>query len=180
MSRLSGRLAANLLWLVLFSIGVVAAAFLTFVSGVLFDDSYLVSVPMPEAGGVLPQQEVTVLGRSVGQVKDVELTREGVMLTLEIDGEREVPAEADVKVLRRSPIGEQAIDFHPLAAGWKPAEPGVDHRAERGRRPGRGAVPAREDRRAVRGHRRRLGDDGRVRARRRTRRPRPDPARARS
>lgn len=124
MRGVHGRVATNIVWLVIFSAGVVAAAFLSFVSGVLFDDSYTVTVPMPEAGGVLPDQEVTVLGRAVGQVEDVELTQEGVLLTLQIDGEHAVPSEADVQVLRRSPIGEQAVDFQPLAASWEAAEPG--------------------------------------------------------
>lgn len=124
MKGLSARIAANIIWLVVFSTGIIAAAFLTFVTGVLFDDSYEIRVPMPEAGGVLPDQEVTVLGRAVGQVHDVELTEEGVLLTLSIDGERSVPSEARVQVLRRSPIGEQAVDFQPLGPDWVAAEPG--------------------------------------------------------
>lgn len=126
MRGVSLRVAANLLFLALFSVAVVIGAFLTFVSGVLFDDSYLVTVPMPEAGGVLPNQEVTVMGRAVGQVRDVELTRDGVLLTLEIDGQHEVPQEARVRVLRRSPIGEQAVDFDPVNSTWTPAEEGAE------------------------------------------------------
>lgn len=124
MRGLSARLAANLLWLVLFSVGVVSAAFLTYASGVFFDDSYEVTVPMPEAGGVLPEQEVTVLGRAVGQVADVELSEEGVLLTLEISGDQQVPSESVVQVLRRSPIGEQSVDFQPANGDWTAAEPG--------------------------------------------------------
>lgn len=125
MSGLTARLAANLVWLVILSAGIIAGAFLTYASGVVFDDSYEVSVPMPEAGGVLPGQEVTVLGRAVGQVEDVELTEEGVLLVLRIDGDQEVPAEPIVQVLRRSPIGEQAVDFQPNQSDWTAAEPGA-------------------------------------------------------
>jgi virulence factor Mce-like protein len=124
MRGLSPRIATNLLWLVVFSVGAIGLAFANFVSGVLFDDSYRLSVPMPEAGGALADQEVTVLGRAVGQVERVELTAEGVMLHLSIDGEHQVPSTARVQILRRSPIGEQAVDFQPLEAGWEPAEPG--------------------------------------------------------
>lgn len=126
MKGIPTRVAANMVWLVVFSAIVVVGAFLTFVTGVLFDDSYPIRVPMPEAGGVLPQQEVTVLGRAVGQVEDVALTREGVMLTLSIRGDQSVPANARVKVLRRSPIGEQAVDFHPVDPDWVAAEPGSE------------------------------------------------------
>lgn len=124
MRGLSARLAANLIWVVLMSAGIVAAAFLTYASGVLFDDSYRVSVSMPEAGGVLSDQEVTVLGHAVGQVERVELVERGVRLILRIEGDQEVPAEPVVQVLRRSPIGEQAVDFQPTEADWTAAEPG--------------------------------------------------------
>lgn len=123
MRGLSARVSTNVLTVLVLSVMVTIGAFLTFVSGVLFDDSYELSVPMPDAGGVLPNQEVTVLGRAVGQVSEVEIAEEGVLLTLDIDGKRRVPAEADVQVLRRSPIGEQAVDFQPLDHGWAAAEP---------------------------------------------------------
>jgi virulence factor Mce-like protein len=122
MSGLSGRVSLNVLTVLVLSVMVVVAAFLTFISGVVFDDSYEVSVVMPDAGGVLPNQEVTVLGRAVGQVTDVDVVEEGVLITLSIDGDRRVPEQADVQVLRRSPIGEQAVDFQPLDEGWVAAE----------------------------------------------------------
>ena len=119
------RIAANLVWIMAFAALVTVGAFLTFVTGVLFDDSYPIRVPMPEAGGVLPDQEVTVLGRAVGQVEDVEVTQDGVMLTLMIDGSQQVPDPAIAKVLRRSPIGEQAVDLQPTTDDWAAAEPGA-------------------------------------------------------
>ena len=124
MSRLSPRVAVNVLTVLIVSVLVVIGAFLTYVSGVLFDDSYEITVPMPEGGGVQPLQEVTVLGRAVGQVDDVRIVEDGVLLTLSIDGDRRVPEQADVQVLRRSPIGEQAVDVQPLTAGWEAVEPG--------------------------------------------------------
>ncbi|MBW3619573.1 MAG: hypothetical protein KY461_04960 [Actinobacteria bacterium] len=125
MRGISGRIAANVVWLVVFGVGVVVLAFLTFASGVVFDDSYRISVPMPSTGGVLPDQEVTVLGRAVGQVEDVELTEEGVLLHLSIQGDAVVPATSRVQVLRRSPIGEQAVDFQPTGPDWEAAERGA-------------------------------------------------------
>lgn len=125
MKGVSGRVGANLVYLIIFSLTVVFGAFISFAAGVLFHDSYEITVPMPEAGGVLPQQEVTVMGRAVGQVKDVDLSEEGVVITLEIDGDQQVPKESIVRVLRRSPIGEQAVDFEPVSAPWEPAERGA-------------------------------------------------------
>jgi virulence factor Mce-like protein len=123
MSGLNRRLATNLVWIVVFAAIVTVGAFLTFVTGVLFDDSYPVSVAMPESGGVLPDQEVTVYGRAVGQVDDVEVVEEGVLLTLRIHGDFEVPDTAVAQVLRRSPIGEQAVELRPVEEDWVAAEP---------------------------------------------------------
>lgn len=123
---MGARISANLLVFLLFGLGVTVAALYTYASGVIFDDSYYVDVAMPVAGGVLPDQEITVLGRAVGQVEDVVVTKTGVLITMKIDGDQEIPARADVRVLRRSPIGEQAVDLTPLAAGWTAAQPGSE------------------------------------------------------
>ncbi len=126
MKGVGARIGANLLWVLIFAAIVVVGSFLTFVSGVLFDDSYPITVPMPEWGGVLPDQVVTVLGRQVGLVEDLEVTQEGVDIELSIDGGKSVPREATVQVLRRSPIGEQAVDFQPENPdSWEPAEAGA-------------------------------------------------------
>jgi phospholipid/cholesterol/gamma-HCH transport system substrate-binding protein len=125
MSGLTARVSVNVLTVLVVSAMVVVGAFLTYVSGVVFDDSYEVQVAMPDAGGVLPGQEVTLLGQAVGLVEEVEVVEGGVLLTLSINGDQTVPREADVQVLRRSPIGEQAVDFQPLEAGWAGAEPGT-------------------------------------------------------
>ena len=124
MGRLSARIAANAVWVLVFSVVVILGAFLTFASGIVFDDKYPITVPMPEAGGVLPGQEVTVMGRAVGVVEDVELTDDGVDIHLAIEGHFPVPENARVRVLRRSPIGEQSVNFEPLDEQWAPAEKG--------------------------------------------------------
>jgi virulence factor Mce-like protein len=123
MRGLAGRLATNLIWIAIFSVIVISYALFRYATGLAFDDPYYVTVEMPEAGGVLPSQEVTVLGRSVGLVHDVRLSENGVEIELQIRETEQVPATATVQVLRRSPIGEQAVDFQPNQAPWIPAEP---------------------------------------------------------
>ena len=125
MSGLTSRVSANVLAVLVVSIVLVVGAFLTYASGVVFDDSYEVQVALPEAGGVLPDQQVTVLGRAVGQVRDVEVTTEGVLVTLGIHGDQQVPDPAIATVLRRSPIGEQAVDLAPPETDWAAAEAGT-------------------------------------------------------
>jgi hypothetical protein len=44
MRRIPLRVAANLIWLVIFSVAVIVGAFVTYASGVVFDDSYRVHV----------------------------------------------------------------------------------------------------------------------------------------
>lgn len=119
------RITANAVWVLIFSGVVVLGAFLSFASGILFEDTYPLTVPMPEAGGVLPGQEVTVMGRAVGVVEDVELAEDGVLITLEIQSQYPVPEEANVQVLRRSPIGEQSVNFTPVDEQWAAAEQGA-------------------------------------------------------
>ncbi len=122
MRGLSGRVSTNVVVVVVISVLLVAGSLVTYASGVVFDDSYRLSVALPEAGGILPDQQVTVMGRAVGQVEDVEVTEEGVLLTLSIQGDQHVPSPARATILRRSPIGEQAIDLAPPEVGWEPAE----------------------------------------------------------
>lgn len=123
--KVAPRIAINVLTLIVFSVVMVVFAFLTFVTGVLFDNSYPVTVTMPDAGGVLSRQEVTVMGRAVGVVDGAELVDGGVELTLKINGDFSVPAEANVRVLRRSPIGEQAVELTPVNDEWTAAESGA-------------------------------------------------------
>lgn len=125
MTGLTARVSINVVTVLVVSAMVILGTFLTYATGVIFDDSYEVRVPMPESGGVLPGQEVTLLGQAVGLVSEVEVVEGGVLLTLSIRGDESVPRETDVQVLRRSPIGEQAVDFQPLAKGWTAAEPGA-------------------------------------------------------
>ncbi len=122
MRGLSARVSTNVLVVIGLSVLLIAGAFATYASGVVFNDSYPVSVALPQAGGILPDQQVTVMGRAVGRVSDVEVTEDGVLLTLSIQGDQSVPDPARTTVLRRSPIGEQAIDLAPTRADWTPAE----------------------------------------------------------
>ncbi len=120
MSSSMWRTAVNVLVFLGLSVGLAAYAFVNWVGADLIEDTYAVTVPMPEAGGLVPAQEVTVRGSKVGTVHDIRITRDGVDLELRIDAEEEVPARAVVQILRRSPIGEQALDLIPVTADWRP------------------------------------------------------------
>ena len=118
------RLAVNLIAIAAVSVVLLLAAFSSLLAGAVMDDSYPVEVVLAESGGLLGAQEVTVSGRVVGRVDDVWLEGAGVVARLSIRKGEQVPSDADVVVLRRSPIGEQALDFRPRSADSPPLEPG--------------------------------------------------------
>lgn len=122
---ISARVGTNILAFLVFGVGIVGLATVSFASGVVFDDSYEASVVIPDAGGVLPRQEVTVMGRAVGTVSDAELVDGGVRLSFKVQPQFPVPETAAVRILRRSPVGEQAVELTPVPAeGWQPIDPG--------------------------------------------------------
>lgn len=121
------RVGTNILAFVAFGVGIVMLALVSFASGLVLDDSYRVSVTIPDAGGVLPRQEVTVLGRAVGTVADAELVEGGVRLTFAVQPQFPVPETVRVQILRRSPIGEQAVELTPVPGeGWEAADRGAE------------------------------------------------------
>jgi len=125
MARTSLRVATNVAAVIVFGVVMVIVAFLTFVSGVAFDDSYEITATIPDGSGALPRQEVTVMGRAVGTVQAAELVEDGVRITMRIQPQFPVPSEASVRIMRRSPIGEQAVEITPTPSeGWEPIAPG--------------------------------------------------------
>jgi virulence factor Mce-like protein len=112
------------------AVGAASAALITYaitslLVGALLDDSYPLSVRLPESGGLLAGQEVTLAGRVVGRVSDVRLEGEAVIAELAITKGEQIPSDVAVTVLRRSPVGEQAMDFRPGPAPSAPLEPGA-------------------------------------------------------
>ena len=102
----------------LIAIGVVSAALIVYalaslLTGALLDDSYPLTVEVPNTGGLIPQQEVTLSGVPIGLVDAFELSGEQVLVRMSIDENRQIPKDVDVVILRRSAVGEQAIDFRP-------------------------------------------------------------------
>ena len=123
MSGFFGRVGANLAVVIVLSMVVIAGAGFRFL-GMFGADEYELSVELPEAGGVLAAQPVTVRGVGVGVVRGTELTPDGVRVVMDIDERQNVPAHVFVQVLRRSPIGEQAVELTPVPADWDPPAEG--------------------------------------------------------
>ncbi|WP_167005743.1 MlaD family protein [Mumia sp. ZJ430] len=75
---------------------------------------YSVVVEMAESGGIFTGADVTYRGVSVGRVKDMWLTRDGVDVEVLIDhSSPDIPADTKVVVANKSAVGEQYLDFQP-------------------------------------------------------------------
>jgi virulence factor Mce-like protein len=74
-----------------------------------------VRVLLPESGGLLPNQDVTLRGVPIGRVKSVSITGAGVEAVATIDADVRVPNDGVVRVSALSPAGEQYLDFRPVS-----------------------------------------------------------------
>jgi ABC-type transporter Mla subunit MlaD len=118
MSGVTGRVGLNLAVVIVLSMVVVAATGFRLLGLFGADERELV-VDLPASGGVQPAQPVTVRGTGVGVVRDVELTADGVRVVMDVANAHDVPRHVFVQVLRRSPIGEQAVELTPVPADWE-------------------------------------------------------------
>lgn len=73
--------------------------------------TYRVVVELPESGGLLPNQDVTLRGVRIGRVQQLAITPSGVAATVELTSKVPIPESSDVRVSGLSPAGEQYIDF---------------------------------------------------------------------
>lgn len=74
---------------------------------------YVVTVDLPESGGLYQTSVVTYRGTDVGQVKSVDVTATGVRAVLAIRSGVKVPADVQASVHSRSAVGEQYIELTP-------------------------------------------------------------------
>ena len=104
---------------------VIALAGISFVSfryvgldRLLLGNGYDVAADFADSGGIFVNAEVTYRGVSVGRVTDMELTDDGVRVTLTVEPDApRIPAETAAVVANRSAVGEQYVDLRPDADG---------------------------------------------------------------
>jgi virulence factor Mce-like protein len=73
--------------------------------------SYRVTVQLPESGGLLPNQDVTLRGVRIGRVESLQITARGVDAIANITSKVGIPASAVAHVSALSPAGEQFINL---------------------------------------------------------------------
>lgn len=102
------------------------ALMLTFMGGVAYlvigalrinplDSSYQVTIRLPQSGGLLANQDVSVRGIRVGRIQSLRPTPTGIEAIAKIDAKTKIPAASPVRVSGLSPAGEQYIDFEPAS-----------------------------------------------------------------
>ena len=105
----------------LIAFGVIALLFLSYLSfnyvglgRLLFGKGIEVAADFTDSGGIFVNAEVTYRGVGVGRVSDMQLTDDGVQVTLTIDpGAPDIPADTTAVVANRSAVGEQYVDLRP-------------------------------------------------------------------
>jgi virulence factor Mce-like protein len=78
-----------------------------------------VRVNLPNSGGLLPNQDVTLRGVTVGRVRSVRASGDGVQAVVSIDTDAHIPQSTTVRVAGMSPAGEQYLDFRPSGSSGK-------------------------------------------------------------
>jgi virulence factor Mce-like protein len=110
------RTFVNLIAVAVASAALLLLAATELIASAVLDRGYALDIELPRADGLLPDKEVTYNGVGIGQIEAMQLTDDGVLVTMRIDEDVRIPTEHDVVILRSSPIGEQAIDFRPVGA----------------------------------------------------------------
>lgn len=72
-----------------------------------------VRVLLPESGGLMPKQDVTVRGVPIGRVLSVTPNADGVVAVASIPSGLRIPENSSVRVSGLSAAGEQFLDFRP-------------------------------------------------------------------
>ena len=79
------------------------------------DSTYQIKIRLPETGGLLTNQDVSVRGVRVGRIQSLQPTPTGVDVIANIKTSAKIPASSQVRVSGLSPAGEQYIDFEPAS-----------------------------------------------------------------
>ncbi|WP_167106403.1 MlaD family protein [Mycobacterium sp. DL592] len=80
-----------------------------------FSSAYRVTIELPESGGLLPNQDVTLRGVAVGRVQSLAVTPHGVAAVATVRSDVRIPVSSPVRVSGLSAAGEQYIEFVPTS-----------------------------------------------------------------
>lgn len=78
--------------------------------------TYQITIALPDSGGLLADQDVSVRGVPVGRIEALRITDSGVHAVASISSTVRIPAASKVRVSGLSAAGEQYIDFEPASS----------------------------------------------------------------
>lgn len=78
--------------------------------------TYQITIALPDSGGLLANQDVSVRGVPVGRIESLRVTGTGVDAVAKINSKVKIPEASLVRVSGLSAAGEQYIDFEPASS----------------------------------------------------------------
>ncbi|MGB3483249.1 MAG: MlaD family protein [Mycobacterium sp.] len=75
--------------------------------------AFTVKVMLPQSGGLIPAQDVTLRGVPIGRVQSVNLVGSTVTAVVSIDSDAKIPANTVARVSALTAAGEQYLDLRP-------------------------------------------------------------------
>jgi virulence factor Mce-like protein len=110
---LRDRLWQSLFGVLLVLLLTVAYLFNSVLDTPLLGGTKTVKVEMASTGGLFEGSAVTYRGIKIGKVRTIALSEDGVVATVVITSDDDIPVNSTVKVRSLSPVGEQYLDFQP-------------------------------------------------------------------
>ena len=103
-------------FVVLAAVGIVyvAGAYLGIVDRVL-GRGVTIHATLPSSGGIFVGSEVDYRGVKVGKVTGMQVTRDGVRLTMRLEQNTKLPTSSTFHVANLTAVGEQYVDFEPTS-----------------------------------------------------------------
>jgi phospholipid/cholesterol/gamma-HCH transport system substrate-binding protein len=101
---------------VILGIGAVLTALFTLTDAALFRGRYIVSTLVPNAGGIRKGDSVQMRGVNIGRIQKFLIAKEGVTVSLEIEGEYKIPTDSKVELKSIGVLGGMVADVVPGTA----------------------------------------------------------------
>src|SRR5712691_12665052 len=98
---------------VIFGLVAVLLSLFTFTDAALFRGRYIVTTHVPNAGGIRRGDPVQMRGVNIGRVQRFKISKDNVVISLELEGEYKVPVDSHVELKSGGLLGGTVADIVP-------------------------------------------------------------------
>ncbi len=105
------------LFLVALMLAVVSTSLAGCIPSNPLDETHTVTAYFPDSAGLFVGNDVGVLGVPIGKITEIEPAGIEVKVTMEIDADRAIPADAGAAVVARSVATDRYVELTPVYAG---------------------------------------------------------------